>query len=139
MTTSTAMNFEKFAQEGNLFMRELGEMLGHAWEEDRAQVGRLLRAVLDALREQISTGQSLHLISQFPMFLKALYVDQWKIAEQRDRLKTWEDFTALVEEKQKGKGEMAFDWEEPTDLLVKRTLIALGKYISAGFQRVHVC
>lgn len=132
MTSNRAMNFDKYAQEGNLFMHELGEMLNHTGEEDRAQVGRLLRAVLHALREHISIGQSLNLISQFPMFLKAIYVDQWQYTEKQERIKTMEEFTAEVERKQREEGEINFDWNESTDLLVEKVLIALGKYISFG-------
>ncbi|QEC53895.1 uncharacterized protein (DUF2267 family) [Anseongella ginsenosidimutans] len=132
MTTNQALNFDKYAQEGNLFMHELGEMLNHPGEQDRAQAGRLLRAVLHTLREHISVGQSLNLIAQFPMFLKAIYVDQWKLSADRERIKTMEEFTGEVENKQREEGEVNFDWNEPTSTLVEKVLISLGKYVSAG-------
>lgn len=132
MSTNKAMNFDKYAQEGNLFMHELGEILNHPGEEDRAQAGRLLRAVLHTLRDHISIGQSLNLISQFPMFLKAIYVDQWQLSADQERIKTMEAFTAKVEQKQREEGEVNFDWNEPTRQLIEYVLIMLGKYVSEG-------
>lgn len=126
-----AINFEKFAAEGNEFINELSANLGH--ENEKGQVGILLRAVLHELRDSLSVAQSLNLISQFPMFLKAIYVEQWKDSGKRARVKTMEEFARKVEEEQRKFGERDFDWNEPTIDLVKTVLNTVyNKYLTPG-------
>ena len=126
-----AINFDKFAAEGNEFINELSRNLGH--ENNKAQVGILLRAVLHELRDCLTFAQSLNLISQFPMFLKALYVEQWKHSEHPPRIKTLEEFANRVEEEQRKFGERQFNWNESTIDLVSTVLNTLyKKYLTEG-------
>jgi uncharacterized protein (DUF2267 family) len=126
-----AINFEKFAAEGNEFINELSRNLGH--ENNKAQVGILLRSVLHELRDCLSIAQSLSLISQLPMFLKAMYVEQWKYSEHPPRIKTLEEFANRVEAEQKKFGERQFDWKESTIDLVSTVLNTLyKKYLAEG-------
>ncbi len=71
-----AINFEKFAQEGNEFLSRLATSLGHP--EEKGRTGIIMRSVMHTLRERITVGESLNLLSQLPMFLKGIYVDKWK-------------------------------------------------------------
>lgn len=126
-----AIHFEKFAAEGNEFINELSKNLGH--ENDKAQVGILLRAVLHELRDCLSIAQSLNLISQFPMFLKAIYVEQWKYSDKPGRIKTLEQFASRVEEEQSKFGERLFDWKESTIDLIQTVLNTIyHRYLSQG-------
>jgi len=72
--------FDKYLHEINAFIDELAENFGHM--EDKNQTIRLLKATLHTLRDKITIGESLDLISQFPMMLKALYVEQWKYSDK---------------------------------------------------------
>lgn len=124
------INFEKFAKDGSAFLNELSAKLGHG--EDKAQVGILLRSVLHVLRDCMTIPQSLHFLAQLPMFLKAIYVEQWKYSEDPIRVKTLEEFSRRVEEEQRKFGERQFDWKEST-VDISRTVIAvLHKYVSEG-------
>lgn len=123
------INFEKYATEGNEFLNLLAKNLGH--EKDKAQVGILLRAVLHELRDCISIAESFNLMAQLPMFLKALYVEQWKYGEHA-RVKTLAQFAKKVEEEQRTFGERQFDWNESTIDLVKTVLNTLQKYLAPG-------
>ncbi|MFN3404605.1 MAG: DUF2267 domain-containing protein [Cytophagaceae bacterium] len=125
-----AINFEKFAAEGNQFMNELTHKLGRP--EDKAQAGIVLRAVLHTLRDCISIPQSLNLLSQLPMFLKAIYVEHWKYHEKPHRYKNLENFAKAVEEEQYIHGETRFDWDMSTIDIVRTVFDCLGKYISEG-------
>ena len=69
-------HFNQYASEGNQFLKELAKALGNA--ENIAKAGRTLKSVLHLLRNQLTIEESLQLIAQFPMFLKAVYVSEWK-------------------------------------------------------------
>jgi uncharacterized protein (DUF2267 family) len=74
-----AINFNKYAEEGNLFVKNLAKSFGHP--DEIGPTGIVLRAVLHTLRDRITISESLSLIAQLPMFLKAVYVDTWKFRE----------------------------------------------------------
>ena len=125
-----ALNFDKFAQEGNAFVKELAGELGHPEEIGRTSI--VLRAVLHTLRERITMSESLHFISQLPMFLKAIYVDNWKYREKPMGIETKEEFMKEVEEHQEQYGEMEFSWNKSTEEIVRIVFSALGKYVDKG-------
>ncbi|MFW6288886.1 MAG: DUF2267 domain-containing protein [Spirochaetota bacterium] len=124
------LNFDDYAREGKEFMHRLAADLGHPDREDQA--GILLRAVLHTLRDRISMAENLHVVSQLPMFLKAIYVDQWSYSDQMDRIRSADEFAKRVEEHQAQFGENRFDWNEPTTTLITKTLAAVERYLTEG-------
>jgi uncharacterized protein (DUF2267 family) len=50
--------------------------------EDKKLSTRVLRAVLHALRSRPTIQQFFQMMAQFPMVLKAIYVDGWKHQEK---------------------------------------------------------
>ena len=70
-----ALNFNQYANEGNAFLNAYTEHMGFGPDKDKA--GRILSATLYALRDIIPFEESLQLIAQLPMFLKAVYVNGW--------------------------------------------------------------
>lgn len=91
-----AHNFAKYAHDGEQFVKEVAAAAGDPAGVDKA--GRLLRAVLHALRNRLTPAESLQLISQFPMLIKAIYVDGWRISDEAKRLRTLGDFIEAVRE-----------------------------------------
>ena len=124
------LNFDDYAREGNEFMHRLAADLGHPDREDQA--GILLRAVMHALRDRISIAENMHIISQLPMFLKGLYVDQWSYSEDVDRIRSAEDFARRVESYQEDLRETRFDWNAPTNELITKVLAELERYLTEG-------
>ena len=124
------LNFDDYAREGKEFMHRLAADLGHPDREDQA--GILLRAVMHALRDRISIAENMHIISQLPMFLKGLYVDQWSYSEDVDRIRSAEDFARRVESYQEDLGETRFDWNAPTSELITKVLAELERYLTEG-------
>ena len=124
------LNFDDYAREGNEFMNKLSASLGHPDRQD--QVGILLRAVLHTLRDRISIAENFHIISQLPMFLKGIYVDQWSYSDETDRLKTAGEFAKRVEEHQAQFGESRFDWNASTEELVTKVLAAVEEFLTEG-------
>lgn len=125
-----AINFDKYAQEGNTYLNNLASEIGHADDKDR--VATLLKSVLHALRDRITVKGSLNLIAQLPSFLKTVYVENWKYQENIERLKTKEEFLGKVEENQHQYGEQDFDWNQSTEELVGVVLSSLSNYVSEG-------
>ncbi|MFW5831657.1 MAG: DUF2267 domain-containing protein [Prolixibacteraceae bacterium] len=125
-----ALNFSKYAQEGNAFVGKLADRLGHPEETNRT--GNILRAVLHTLRDRLTVSESLHLLSQLPMFLKAVYVENWKYQETPSQINTVEEFKTEVKKQQAQYGESEFNWEKHTDEIISIVLEELGTYITEG-------
>jgi uncharacterized protein (DUF2267 family) len=124
-----AINFNKYAEEGNLFVKKLAKILGYP--DEIARTGIVLRAVLHTIRERITVSESINMIAQLPMFLKAIYVDTWKYRAKPVRMNK-EEFLKEIERHQDKYGESEFSWEKSTEEIVKIVLKELGNYITEG-------
>ncbi len=125
-----ALNFDKYAKEGNTFLKEYTKELSLGNDTDTA--GRILSSILHALREIISVHESLQLIAQFPMFLKAVYVNGWTLRQHKGKIKTRVDFIDLAR-KYNGKTSVHdFGSDEQANRYIDTTFIVLRKYISLG-------
>lgn len=98
-------------------------------ETDKA--GRILSAILHALRDVITTEESLQLISQFPMFLKAVYVNGWTI-QKKQKIKTMPEFIDLVRKHDGVTSVHDLESDEIAENYIDTTFIILRKYISLG-------
>lgn len=128
--------FDKHINEANAYIKALAEELGHP--EDTRQTIRLVRSVLHCIRERISISESLDLLSQLPMMLKALYVEQWVYHEKPPlQYNDLEGLAEAVEAEQARLGERSFDWPEPTEDLVKIVAASLRQYLTDG-QAIHI-
>ena len=125
-----ALNFNKYAQEGNECMKNLATKQGHPDQIPRT--GIILRAVMHTLRERLTISENLHLMAQLPMFLKAVYVDNWKYREKPLQLSTLDEFTEEVKKYQSQYGENEFNWEKHTKDIVSIVLQELVTYVSKG-------
>lgn len=124
-----ALNFNQFAAEADTFLKEYAKEMGMGKDTEKA--GRVLSSILHALRDVISIEESLQLISQFPMFLKAVYVNGWT-SKKKSRIKTMPDFINLV---RKYNGLTAMNDlgnDELAENYIDTTFIMLRKYISLG-------
>jgi len=71
------MNFNKYVQDAEAFINEVAIEIGHP--NDKPRAAKVLRSVLHVFRNRITPAESLQLIAQLPMLIKAIYVDGWKI------------------------------------------------------------
>ena len=126
-----ALDFDKYAQEGNEFINHLAGELGHPNEVGKTSI--VLRAVLHTLRDRLTVGESINLLAQLPMMLKAVYVEDWKYSEKPVKLKSIEELKEYVKEEQEKYGETQFNWEEPTREIIATVLRVLSeRYLSDG-------
>lgn len=123
-----SLNFNQYAVEANTFMKEYGEKI---MVEDKNKAGRILSAVLHGLREVISTEESLQLIAQLPMFLKAVYVNGWS-GHKKQKIRSLVEFIDLINRFDGATSIYDFGSDEETITYVKTTFLVLRKYISFG-------
>jgi uncharacterized protein (DUF2267 family) len=83
------MKYEQHAQEAHKFVKEVASELANTDSIDQAD--RIMTSVLHVLRDLLTPEESLHLISQLPMMLKAIYVNGWRI-HPKQRIRTLDEF-----------------------------------------------
>jgi len=125
------MNFEKNAQVGNEFLKEVAVELGHPGDINRA--GRVLRSVLRVLRKKISPDEYLDLISQLPMCIKAVAVDGWKLSEFPDKsIKNTEEFVKAIIDQDRRSADNDFGDEDQAKDVVKAIFRVINRHVSEG-------
>ena len=126
-----ALNFNQYATEGNKFLKEYTKELDLGKDTDKA--GRIFTAIMHALRDIIPIEESLQLVAQLPMFLKAVYVNGWHIKKTRPSVKQIAEFLDLVREHDGPAAVNDFQYsDEVAEQYVDTTFIFLRKYISLG-------
>ena len=125
-----AMNFNKYVQTGEAFVREIAVEVG--CPDDVAKAGRVLRSVLHALRNQSTPEECFQLISQLPMQIKAVFVDGWRISGKGQRVRNIDDFIANVMD-----ADGVSEWDDfPTEVetitAIKSVFRVIQKHVSEG-------
>jgi uncharacterized protein (DUF2267 family) len=123
------LNFQKDAMKGELFIKELAAQLNH--EKDLQKVVRILKSTLHGFRNHLSVNESLQLIAQFPMFLKAIYVDSWTVNLKKNKIKKLSDFIDEIRAIDVA-AEKDFPSYEEAENTIITVFIVLRKYISLG-------
>jgi uncharacterized protein (DUF2267 family) len=121
-----SLDFDKYAAKGN----EVLNMLAEDLTVPRDKAGRILRAVLFAIRNHISVDESLQLISQLPMALKGVYVDQWDPWHSFHRIHHIEEFVSEVLKYDKTTAGDDFGDEESARLAIQAVFRTLSYYLS---------
>ncbi|MBX2893619.1 MAG: DUF2267 domain-containing protein [Saprospiraceae bacterium] len=125
-----ALNFNKYVQDGEQFLKEVAREINDP--DNVAKAGRILRAVLHAFRNRVSPQESLQLIAQLPMLVKAVYVDGWRISDESKTLRTLGDFIEAVRE-EGGRGTTNdFVTDREVEHAIHAVFTVLKKHVSAG-------
>ncbi len=124
------MNFEKYAAKGNLFLKELAKELGDPENKDKA--GRILKAVLKALRDRLSHEESMHLLAQLPMCIKAIYVDGWKLTKTPEKIKNIQEFIQEVRKYDIPRAEQDFKDDKEAEKAIRAVFKVIKRHISDG-------
>lgn len=120
------LNFEKYAKKGNEFMHRLEGNLSH---EDRGHAARILRSTFRVLRNHLTFEESLQLLSQLPMALKAVYVDGWSAASHK-KIKTAEAFLVEIINEEGNNAWRDFSNEDDIIAAVRAVIETLRSYVS---------
>lgn len=126
-----ALNFNQYANEGRAFLKAYTKHMGFGPDQDKA--GRILTATLHALRDIIPFEESLQLIAQFPMFLKAVYVNGWTTRRRPSRIRHMEEFIQMVREQDGVSAINDFGYDdELAEKYLQLTFMFLRKHVSLG-------
>jgi Uncharacterized conserved protein len=125
-------HFEQYVEEGNVFLKKVAEQLDTP--DDRQHAFRVVQAVFQALRDRITVEESMHLISELPMILKAVYVNGWKISKERRDSSTIEEFLQEVLERSQTPGR---DFGSDPRKEVVAVFRVIREYVSPG-EYAHV-
>lgn len=124
-------NFDQYTAEGNTFLNDYAKQLSMESDKDRA--GRILTSILYALRDIISPTESLQLIAQLPMFIKAIYVNGWAIGKKRIRTKNLADFIHLAKKHDGPAATNDFGYDDDAaEDYIQTTFLFLKRYVSQG-------
>ena len=121
-----SLNFEDYAINGNEFVRLVKEEL----EIPDQKTGRIIRAVLHALRNRLSHEESFHLIAQLPMAIKGVYVDSWKFNKDFDKIRHINDFLDEVKKEDSGMAQYDFGNANTTKQAVAAVFKAISYFVS---------
>lgn len=124
------VNFDQYAIKGNIFLQEIAEELGDP--QDKAKAGRILRAVLHALRNIIPLEESFQLIAQLPIAIKGLYVEGWTLKKMGQRIRHIEEFAQEVYQEGGAASPSDFPDLEETKKGIMAVIRVLRKHISPG-------
>jgi len=125
-----ALNFNQFAVEANTFLKNYTKELN--LDGDTEKAGRILSSILHGLREIISMEESLQLMAQFPMFLKAVYVNGWSSRKKKMKVKNMTEFIDLIREFDGNTSIYDFESDEVSESYIISTFILLRQYVSLG-------
>ena len=123
-----SLNFDKYAVKGNEFVKLVADELNVPMEK----AGRVIRAVLHALRNRVSHEESFQLMAQLPMCIKGVYVDGWKFDKVYNRITHLNDF---FDEARKEDGDIAgydFGNNKKAEIAIASVFKALKYFISDG-------
>lgn len=123
-------HFEKYARSGQAFVKKIAAELGD--EKDTSTAFRILRATLDVFRDLSTPEESIQFISQLPMFIKAIYVDGWKISGKKAGVRRLDDFVEAVQEKCRAVNEDEFTSPEKCSLAIHAVFRVIKGYVSEG-------
>jgi uncharacterized protein (DUF2267 family) len=123
-----SLDFDKYAAKGN----EILDMVAEDLKVSRDKAGRILRAILYAIRSRINLDESLQVIAQLPMALKGVYVDQWDPWLSFHRIHNLDEFIRQVRKYDKTAAGYDFGNDESAKRAIQAVFRTLGHYLSDG-------
>lgn len=123
-----ALDFEKYAIKGN----ELVNLVAGELQVPPSSAGRIVRAVLHALRNRLSHEESFQLMAQLPMALKGVYVDGWKYNKDYVRISHTHEFLDEIRKEDGGLAGYDFGNDTRAKKAVAAVLKALSYFIAPG-------
>lgn len=124
------LDFSKHNQKANEFIKEIAEEL--ETPEDTAYADRLVKSVINVLREMILPEESLHMVASLPMYIQGHLLDGWKMSWDTKRIETREEFFNELREKYpRTTGRPLGDYQSARKD-VKAVLRVLQRYVPEG-------
>jgi uncharacterized protein (DUF2267 family) len=123
------MKFDQYAQEAHAFVKEVAYELGEP--DNKNQAERIMTSVLHTLRDLLTPEESLHLISQLPMMIKAIYVNGWHLSSKAT-IRSMDQFIEHLMLKNPRTAPIDFGNDEKAIQRTKAVFSVLRNHISIG-------
>ncbi len=114
---------DEAVQSANIWVNEIDSRIG--WN-DKQRSYRLLRSVLQTLRDHLMVNEATDLGAQLPTLIRGVYYESWNSARNPVRMRHAEDFVAAVQKS------FAPDPLGDTDLAIRAVFDVLDSHVSAG-------
>jgi len=121
--------FEEHQNDARKFVKEVAIELQKP--EDLQGAIRKMTAVFHTIRDMITVQESLHLISQLPLYVKGLYVSDWHLGEKK-KIKDKNEFVNQLVSQNARTGVADFGTDEIAIENVKAVVRVLQTHISQG-------
>ena len=122
------MLFNNYIQPAEFFIKEVAEELGNI--QDTKAALRVTRSVFHTLRDMLTPEESLHLVAQLPMILKAIYVDGWKPGTV-NRIRSMQEFLNCLKSNS-DRPEVDFGNNDEAVNAVQRVLDVVQRHVTIG-------
>ena len=71
----------------------------HTYQGSRGKTARILKGVLHTVRDRMPLIEALDAIAQMPLFMKGIFVDQWKYHEETEKIRSKQQFIDAVRQR----------------------------------------
>jgi uncharacterized protein (DUF2267 family) len=95
MTTVGVRTLDASLETTKEWLREVQDQMGL---EDEQQAFRIVRAVLQTLRDRLTVVEAAHFASQLPMLLQGVYYHGWTPSHKPVKIRSREDFLEQIAE-----------------------------------------
>jgi uncharacterized protein (DUF2267 family) len=123
------MKFQQYAQDAHKFIKEVAVELGDPDNVEQAE--RVMAAVLHTFRDIITPEESLHLMAQFPMIIKAIYVNGWHLG-LKNRIKSTDEFIECLMLQNPRTASADFGTDDKAINKTKAVISVLRRHIAVG-------
>jgi uncharacterized protein (DUF2267 family) len=128
-----AIRVEEYVLKGNEFVQDVAQRLNDAENTHRAAC--VIVSVLHTLRDMLTPGESIHLISQLPLYIKAAYVDGWKLAAAKAQPGSMAAFLDQLRAQDEHLAGSYLSDDDEAKKNIQAVIHVLKKYLSEGEAR----
>src|SRR3989337_1920157 len=121
--------FEEYEGNARKFVNDLAHELNDP-DNHRSAI-RIRISVMHTIRDILTVEESLHLISQLPLFIKGFYVNEWHLGEKK-KIKDKDEFIERLLLHDARTGPLYFGTDEKAIKNVRAVLRVLRKHVSQG-------
>ncbi len=124
-----AFNFEDNKKDALVLLNSVAQELN---TDDMNQAGRILRAVLQSIRDRLPVNEAIHFAAQLPIIWKGIYFDQYNPDKVPVRIRDAQAWLDYIRSKNAFAANNDFQQDEEIAKAFRAVFKALHKHMSDG-------